>query len=291
MNRRKLYSPLFFLPAILIYTVLFIVPAVSGLAYSLTNWNINRTSIRFIGLANYVEIFSSTGPYLLSIVHTLLFTVVTLFLKTFLGLALALFLNERIFGRNPMRTVFFLPYTWSPLIIGIVFVSILAPKGPLNALLALPGIQGLTHAWLSEPKTALLSTMFVETWRMAGWNMAIFLAGLQMIPREYSEAAAIDGAGAWHRFWKITIPFLMPSINIAVVLNLIHGLRVFDIIYALTGGGPGQLTEVVNTQVFQTFSSGRYGISNALNVIVILFTLLIALTMKRALTGETEGSR
>lgn len=291
MKTRKLYSSWFYVPALLIYTVLFVVPALTGLGYSLTDWNTNRVAIHFVGLRNYSDIFQSSGPYLGSIEHTAIFTVSTLVLKTVIGLALALFLNEKLKTRNQLRAVYFLPYTISPLIIGIIFIAILAPKGPLNTIFNLIGLGSLSNAWLSEKGTALLSTIAVETWRMAGWNMAIFLAGLQMIPKEYYEAASIDGANVWQKFRSVTLPFLMPSVSIAVVLNLIHGLRVFDIIYALTGGGPGQLTEVINTQVFQVFSNGLYGMANALSVIVTVFTLLFALTMKRALTGEGRGAK
>ena len=224
-----------------------------------------------------------------SIIHTILFTVVTVIFKTLLGLGLALLLNKGLKTRNIFRTIFFLPYALAPLIIGISFISILKPEGPLNALLSLVGLDSLTHSWLTEPSTALGSTMAVEVWRMAGWNMMILLAGLQMIPEEYYEASAIDGAGPWKQFWKITLPYLRSSLMIVIVLNTIHGLRVFDIIYALTGGGPGGLTEVINTQVFKEFGMGRYGMSNALNVVIFLITVVIALAMQKVLTGKESN--
>lgn len=124
---------------------------------------------------------------------------------------------------------------------------------------------------------------------MAGWNMMILLAGLQMIPEEYYEAASIDGAGAWKKFTKITLPFLRPSLMTVTVLNTIHGLRVFDIIYSLTGGGPGGLTEVINTQVFKEFGMGRYGMANALNVVIFLMTVIIAVGLQRALSGKGKN--
>ena len=119
--------------------------------------------------------------------------------------------------------------------------------------------------------------------------MMILLAGLQMIPEEYYEAASIDGASKWMQFWKITLPFLRPSLTTVIVLNTIHGLRVFDIIYALTGGGPGGLTEVINTQVFKEFGLGRYGMANALNVVIFVITVAIALGMQRALRGKERN--
>ena len=131
--------------------------------------------------------------------------------------------------------------------------------------------------------------MAVEIWRMAGWNMMILLAGLQMIPEEYYEAASIGGASKWIQFWKITLPFLRPSLTTVIVLNTIHGLRVFDIIYSLTGGGPGGLTEVINTQVFKEFGLGRYGMANALNVVIFVITVVIALGMQYALRGKENN--
>lgn len=286
MNEKKFYNPIFLVPAFFIYTVMFTIPAFAGLAYSFTDWNTYRTGIKFIGLDNYIEIFASSSSYLTAIINTAEFTVITVVLKCFLGLFLALLLNEKIRTKNLLRTIFFAPYTLSPLIIGIVFIAILKPDGPFNSIINLFGFGKFTLAWLVEPETALLSTMGVEIWRMVGFNMAIFLAGLQMIPKEYYEAASIDGASTWSQFKSITIPFLAPSINITVILNIIHGVRVFDIIFALTGGGPGQLTEVINTQVFREFSNGRYGMSNALSFIAMLFTLIIAIFMKNILKGK-----
>ena len=291
MNARKIYSPVFLIPAIVLYTVFFIVPVISGIVFSFTDWNSLRPHIRFIGLANYGRILkSSGGPYLMSLFNTLAFTVGTVLLKTLVGLALAIALNEGFRTSKVLRALFFSTYTLSALIVGIVFVSILSGHGLLNYLLEHLGLKVLARSWLSNPHTALASTMVVEVWRMAGWNMMIFLAGLQMIPKDFYEAADMDGAGPLFKFLRITIPFLVPSITVAVVLNTIHGLKVFDMIYALTGGGPGSLTEVINTQVFKEFGDGRYGMSNALGVMVFLLTALVAIYMKRLLSrGEIEA--
>ncbi len=291
MVQRKIYKPIFLLPAILLYTIFYIVPVISGIGFSFTNWSSLKPTISFIGLENYVSIFQSeSGPYLQSLLNTIIFTVVTVILKTVCGLTLAILLNQSFRSKNLLRTLFFSTYTLSPLIIGIVFVSILSGHGPLNGFLTSIGLESLVHSWLSEPATALASTMAVEVWRMAGWNMIIFLAGLQMIPKDYYEAADIDGANSYYKFINITIPFLMPSIMVATVLNTIHGLKVFEIIYALTGGGPGSLTEVINTQVFREFADGRYGMSNALSVIVFIITFGVAIYMRKALSGEESES-
>lgn len=290
MYKKKYYGIKFVIPAFVLYTVLYIIPTIAGMIISFTDWNITRPGINFIGIQNYINIFQSKGgPYFSSILHTFAFTFVTVILKTLLGLGLALLLNKGLKSRFVFRTVFFLPYALAPLIIGITFVSVLKPEGPLNTILALLGLESITHSWLTEASTALGSTMAVEIWRMAGWNMMILLAGLQMIPEEYYEAASIDGANKWMKFRKITIPFLRPSLTTVIVLNTIHGLRVFDIIYSLTGGGPGGLTEVINTQVFKEFGLGRYGMANALNVVIFVITVVIALGMQKSLRGKESN--
>ena len=290
MYKKKYYGIKFVVPAFILYTVLYIIPTLAGMIISFTNWNITRPGLDFIGLENYINIFQSKGgPYLASIAHTFEFTIITVIFKTLIGLGLALLLNKGLKSRFVFRTIFFLPYALAPLIIGITFVSVLKPDGPFNAILSLLGLESITRSWLTEASTALGSTMAVEIWRMAGWNMMILLAGLQMIPEEYYEAASIDGASKWIQFWKITLPFLRPSLTTVIVLNTIHGLRVYDIIYSLTGGGPGGLTEVINTQVFKEFGLGRYGMANALNVVIFVITVVIALGMQYALRGKENN--
>lgn len=289
MYKKKLYGLRFILPALILYTVLYIIPTIAGMVISLTDWNVMRPEIHFIGLENFRNIWTSTGgQYMTSVAHTFEFTFVTVIFKTLLGLGLALLLNKGLKSRHIFRTVFFLPYALAPIIIGITFVSVLKPEGPFNAVLAVLGLEGLTHSWLTESGTALGSTMAVEIWRMAGWNMMILLAGLQMIPEEYYEASSIDGANKWTQFWKITLPFLRPSLMTVIVLNTIHGLRVFDIIYALTNGGPGGMTEVINTLVFKEFGMGRYGMANALNVVIFIVTAVVAVIMQRVLSGKEK---
>ncbi|MFV0503898.1 MAG: carbohydrate ABC transporter permease [Lachnospirales bacterium] len=290
MYKKKLYSIKFIIPALVLYTILYSIPTIMGVAISLTDWNMARSEINFIGFQNFINIFTSdSGMYMESVVHTFEFTFITVIFKTLIGLGLALLLNNGLKSRSVFRTIFFLPYALSPLIIGISFISILKPDGPLNTILSIIGLESLTHSWLTESVTALGSTMAVEIWRMAGWNMMILLAGLQMIPAEYYEASSIDGANKWKQFLKITLPFLQSSLMLVIVLNTIHGLRVFDIIYSLTGGGPGGLTEVINTLVFREFGMGRYGMANALNVIIFLITVIIALVMQSLLSGKENN--
>jgi raffinose/stachyose/melibiose transport system permease protein len=283
VKAKSVYTGWFLAPALIIYTLLFAVPVVMGLAYSLTNWNTMSDVVKFIGLRNFREIFALDSPYLKNLWITLVFTFFTIIIKETCGLGLALLLNGAIRSKNVLRSVFFLPQTLSPLIIGIVFISIFSPEGVVNGFLRALGLDGLARGWLADPGAVLGTTILTESWRMIGWNMVILLAGLQAIPIDYYEAASLDGASFWGQLRRITIPLLVPALTVTVVLNAIHGLKTFDLIFALTGGGPGSLTEVLNIAVFREFSMGRYGMATALGVVVFAITAIIAVLIKNAM--------
>ena len=176
-----------------------------------------------------------------------------------------------------------------PLIIGIIFTSVLHPQwGVLNEILRAVGLDFLAKNWLVDKSIAMFSVIGVETWREVGLNMVIFLAGLQMIDRTYYEAAEIDGAGFISKLRYVILPLLSSSIVVNTILNLIHGLRAFDIIFSLTGGGPGNTTEVISTAVFRTYSAGAYGLSTALNVVVFIITAIIAISTLKIITPKEE---
>jgi raffinose/stachyose/melibiose transport system permease protein len=280
----QFYPQYFILPAFLLYAALFILPSLLGIGYSLTDWNIYRTAIDFIGLENFKEIFS-TSSYRLIIGNTFLFALITTIFKMIFGLALALVLNENLRTRHVLRTIFYLPVVMSPLVIGLVFISIFNPtRGLLNQALRGIGLESLSRQWLADYTTAMPVVMSVEIWRMSGYCMVIFLAGLQLIPQNLYEVASIDGAGGWQKFVNITLPFLRPSITMNLILNIIWGLKAFDIIFILTKGGPGHMSEVINVSVFDEFSSGRYGFATALGVVIFFFTSVIAFIVLRVLS-------
>lgn len=277
MYKKQIYRSWFTMPAFILYFVLFIIPVIFGIGYSLTNWNAMSSEIKFVGLRNYLEIFNPGNAYLLAIKNTLVFTVCASVGKIAVGLALALFFNRKFRTQNLMRGVYFMPFAISSLIIGMIFTSILAPDGILNEGLRAIGLDAITKSWLTNRRTVLGAVIAVEIWKSAGLNMVIFLAGLQMIDKEYYEAAQLDGANAMAQFRYITWPFLRPSIITNVILNIIHGLKVFDIVMSLTNGGPGNTTQVISTFVFKTYGMGAYGLSNALSTFIFILTMLIAL--------------
>lgn len=272
-----------------VYGVLFFVPSLFSFYYSMTDWNSYNETIHFIGLDNFKDIFKGGSDYLAYLKNTVTFAVATTLLKNILGLLLALLLHEGLKSKNLLRTVFYLPVTLSPLIIGLIFSSVFdANHGLLNSFLSSIGLDSWTHAWLVDLKFAMASVISVETWKYVGFNMIIYLAGLNVIPKSYYEAAAIDGAGLWRRLVNITLPLIMPAITINLILNLINGFKVFDLIFVLTKGGPGNATEVLNTAVFMEFSSGRFGASTAYGVVLFLLTTVVALSALSILSKKSE---
>ena len=283
MYNKKIYKTYFALPAVIIYTLLFIVPVILNFVYSFTNWNaIRMTSevAKFVGWDNYVEIFQNKE--LLAVIgRTILFALVTTVFKNVIGFLLALGLNEGLKTRNILRAVFFLPAMLSPLIIGLIFGSIFMKNGFANQLLMALGMENVTKAWLTTKDTALPTTMFVEIWRQVGFNMVIYLAGLQLIDKSYYEAAAVDGANKRQSLFYITLPHMLPSLIINLLLALSQELKAFDIVFVLTGGGPNGATELINTLVFNEFGKKLYGRSAAYGVILFIITAIAGLLVLR----------
>ncbi|WP_339316767.1 sugar ABC transporter permease [Paenibacillus sp. FSL R10-2734] len=285
---KTLYPRRMVFPAFILYTILFMIPTVMGIYYAFTNWNIYSDAIHFNGLDNFKVLFiDQSFKYVRPITNTVVFAFFTSVLEAVIGLSLAIMLNRKIFARNTLRSIFFMPQAISTIVIGIIFTTILHPTGLLNNFFDLIGLDFLQQKWLTNTATAMPSVIAVEVWRYFGLNMVIFLAGLQGIDQSYYEAARIDGANSWNLFVKITIPFIMPAVTINTVLNIVHGFRAFDIVYALTNGGPGNATEVIATMVYREYSAGNYGLSNAMNLILLIMTTVISVLVNRA-TSKKE---
>jgi raffinose/stachyose/melibiose transport system permease protein len=269
--KNKMYPLYFSMGAVVLYSLFMVLPGLMGFYLSFTNWNRYSSEIDFVGLQNFALIFSKQN-YWHSISNTIIFTVGTIVLKTVIALLLALLLTKglkRFF--NFHRVIIYLPAIIPMIVVGIVFRSILHPTtGVLNEFLRALGLDVLAQRWLTNPDIALYSVILVDTWKGVGFIMVILIAGLQVIPTEYYEAAQIDGANGWDEFWKITLPLLMPTLTVTTVLNLLYGLKVFDVVWVLTNGGPGYATETVYTMVFKEFSKGRYGVSTALSTLLFV---------------------
>jgi raffinose/stachyose/melibiose transport system permease protein len=265
------YPSWFFLPAAIIYGVLFLYPTVASLFFSLTRWTLYDAT--FIGLDNFVQFFRE--PFLVQgLINTLIYGVLTSGLKVVLGLLLAVLLTAPIIGRGYLRAVVFFPVLVSTVGVGITFTVMMHPtQGMFNEALALIGIKG--PGWLTDPKLALISVALVDVWKGVGLATVIYIAGLASIPRDYYEASTIDGANSWQNFWNITLPLVRPATVTVVILSLIGGLRSFDLIWAMTRGGPGFTSDVIASVIYKQYQAGFYGLSTAGNVVLFFLVALI----------------
>ncbi|MFC4302355.1 carbohydrate ABC transporter permease [Cohnella boryungensis] len=273
---KRLKYPLYFsFPAIAIFLLFFITPTIIGIYYSFTDWNINADSIKFIGLDNYRELFQE--PRLKqALINTIIFAVAVTVLQNVTGLALALMLNEKLKSRNVLRMIFFMPYVIAPLVIGYIFRAIYHPEhGVVNKFLDLVGLDFMMQDWLNDPKYALFTIIVTDIWRVAGFSMVVYLAGLQFIPKDLIESSSIDGASYWSRFKHIVFPLLAPAFTVNVLLAMINSMKVFEIVMVLTEGGPGYTTEVFYTLIRTTFSSGEMGYATAVNMLLFFFVTIV----------------
>jgi raffinose/stachyose/melibiose transport system permease protein len=289
--KNKAYPTWFAGGALLLYGVFVLVPALLGLGFSFTDWSAYSSDIHWVGLDNFAAIFDPTSNYLSAIQNTVLFTVATIALKTVIALGLAILLTSGVKRLSYLyRALIFLPAVLPILIVGVIFQSVLNPDtGLLNSTLRLIGLGGLAEQWLTDVSIALWSVIGVDTWRGAGYIMVILIAGLQAIPRDYYEAASLDGASSRQAFWHITLPLLMPILLVTTVLNLLYGLRIFDMVFVLTNGGPGFATQTVYTTIFQDFSLGRYGTATALSTLFFVVMVVLSFLVIRIMRPRREG--
>ncbi|WP_441894819.1 carbohydrate ABC transporter permease [Paenibacillus sp. YAF4_2] len=279
MTRSKsMYGYYLLWPALLIYTVFFVLPAIIGLYYSFTDWRLDRIGITFIGLDNFNKIFTD-DTLILALKNTFIFAIATVVGKNVIGLVLAIALNMRLKSRNFLRAIFYSPSILSVLVISIVFTPMLRTEGMVNKFFDAIGLHFLSQAWLTDPHLVIWTVALVSIWQHAGFQMAIYLAGLQSISKEYYEAATIDGAGAWRSFTNITVPLLLPAININLMLTLIGGLKVFSEVFVLTSGGPGNSSQVIGTIILRAFGEGNWGLGTAINTLLFLIVSLIAIPL------------
>lgn len=276
-QRRSTYPGWFFLPAAIIYGVLFLAPTFASLYFSLTRWTLFDSV--FIGLENFAQFFRE--PFLIQgLVNTVLYAVVTSGLKVVIGMALAIMLTSQIVARGYLRSVIFFPVLVSTVGVGITFTVLMHPtQGIINETLATFGIAG--PGWLVDPKLALYSVALVDVWKGVGLATVIYIAGVVAIPKDYYEAARIDGATKWQNFLYVTLPLMRPATATVITLSFIGGLRTFDLIWAMTKGGPGFASDTVASVIYKQYQAGFYGLSTAGNVVlfVLIAVLVVPLTM------------
>jgi raffinose/stachyose/melibiose transport system permease protein len=279
---RKIYSYSFLVPAAIVYIIIFIVPTFLSFFFSLTRWSLSDWE--YIGLENFITFFKE--PYLsIGFRNTFIYAVVTCGLKVVLGLLLGVLLTGALRIKNYLRSVVFFPTLVSTIAVGITFSVMMHPTtGLINEALSFFGIKG--PDWLGNPSIALLSVAMVDVWKGVGFATVIYIAGIMSIPEQYYEALQIDGGGSWHKFWHIILPLSRPATNSVIILAFIGGLRSFDLIWAMTKGGPGFSTDVIASIIYKQYQAGFYGLSTAGNVILFLFVSLLAFPLSRFLTRK-----
>jgi multiple sugar transport system permease protein len=274
-NQRLLIPYIFIAPNVVVFAMFMFVPILLAFYISLNEWTLIG-SPTFIGLGNYLDMFEDS-EFLRAFYNTGVYTVGTVPTSIALGLVVALGLNRKLPGRTLLRSIFFVP-----VIISLVAVALIAGwifndnYGVINAALTAVGVGDV--AWLSSSRWAMISLIITTLWIRLGFNMVVYLAALQSIPTELFDAAKVDGASGWRRFRHITWPLLGPTTFLLVIINIIYSLHVFDLIYVMTGGGPGFSTTVLVQYIYQmAFTEGQMGYASAIGV--VLYLLLIVFTV------------
>jgi raffinose/stachyose/melibiose transport system permease protein len=266
----------FAVPALLLFAFVVLVPSARGVYYAFTDWDGLSPDFSFVGLGNFVEMLSDPAAKQ-AVAHTLVIAVAITVIQNGIGLLLALGVNSTIKSRNVLRVLLFAPAVITPIVTAYLWRNLLGPDGAVNSLLDAVGLGFLRQDWLGDPDLALWSIVGVIVWQFAGYSMVIFLAGLQSVPREIYEAAAIDGAGAVRRFWSVIRPLLAPAFTINLMLSIIGGIKLFDQVYALTGGGPGHATDTLSTLIYKdAFTLGEFGYSVALAVVLTIVVAVVS---------------
>ena len=287
MNRKKIY-PLYLtiIPAT-VFILFFIIPSTIGYIYAFTNWSAARTTgLKFVGLSNILSVIQNS-KLPVAFVNTLIYAGAKTVVVTLFGFIFAYILNRKIRTRTALRTVYFIPAVFSSLVVGLIFSTFFQTRhGTLNNLLNIFGLESVQ--WLGSRWTAVFSICVAEIWRNVGYAIIITLAGMQAVSSDYMEAGKLDGASEWQLFRHVTLPLIMPTVNVNILFSLIYGLKMFDLIYVMTGGGPGSATESFGTLMMNEMSAGRYAQSVAVNfVFTILLVLVSFLYQKLSSRWET----
>lgn len=268
---RDSYPNSFYLPAVITFIIFFIIPTISAFYFSLTRWTLFEST--FIGLENFKSFL--TDPMLsIGLKNTFIYAFLTSGFKTVLALPLAVLLTSRIWFKGFYRSVVFFPVLVSTIAVGVTFSSLMQPNnGVINVTLASFGFG--KPDWLGNPGLALYSVIFVDIWKGIGIATVIYMAGILAIPQDYFDATKLEG-GAWIRFRHVIVPLVRNSTFTIILLSFIGGLRSFDLVWAMTGGGPGFASDILTSVIYKQYQAGFYGLSTAGNVILfVMVTVLV----------------
>lgn len=281
-SQLKTYPLWFLIPLGVIFITLYIAPTFTAFYYAMQRWTL--FDVQFIGFDNYILFLQD--PFLQGgLIHTFIYAFLTSGLKVVIGMFLGVLLMSRIRFRGLIRNIIFFPVLVSTIGIGITFNQLLKPDiGVLDEALGVFGIP--VEGLLGNIDTALYAIIAVDVWKGVGIATVIYIAGMSSIPEEYYEAARVDGVTTWQNFRHIVFPLLRPATNTVIILSLIGGLRSFDLIWSMTGGGPGFASDVIASLIFKQYQSGFYGLSTAGNVLMFFLILIIIFPLQRYLNKK-----
>ena len=289
-SRARLYLLCVFLaPGLLIYSVVVVYPMVDSAYLSLFRWDGISPTKLFVGLQNYFTLFTQNDVFWIGLKNNAIWLVIALLLPTSIGLGFALVLNTRFRGSHLFRSIFYFPAVLSLAVVGLIWTWLYEPDlGLLNQVLGALGLKALERNWLADPGTAIYPVIVAATWNGVGLPMLLYLAGLQTIPEELHEAAKVEGAGPIRRFLYVTFPLLRETTLIVLAITAINALKAYDIVYAMTNGGPANQTQLLSTWMyFLTYNYNQVGLGTAIAVILFSLTIVFAIPYMRFMTRKT----
>ncbi|GGC85318.1 ABC transporter permease [Thalassobacillus devorans] len=279
---------LFLIPGLILYLMFFIYPTLSALFYSFTNWDGLTADFDFVGMANYVEIFTKDSIFKKAFVNNLEFMLFVVIFQTLFSLVFALMLTKNSTASIFLRALYFFPTILSSVSVAFIWTYMYDPNlGLINKLLDLANLEFLTMNWIGDGDIAIYSISAVQVWFHTGQMLIIFVAGLQGIPKDLYEVAKMEGANKWQTFRKVTWPLVAPAATIVVAYTTIQSFKAFDLIFAMTRGGPNYSTEILATLIYNTaFRSYRFGYASAESVIFMIVIAIITFTQMRLLRSR-----
>jgi len=290
MNSKKMIL-IFVLPGLLLMVFAILAPILLSLYFSFVEWS-GFGAKTFIGLANYKEILTQDPTFWRSLYNALMLLLITVFIQNVVAFMLASILIKLTSKASlVLRTIYFIPAILTVVVITKIWVNIMNPNfGLLNKLLGAIGLESLERFWLSDPKTALGSVIFITIWHGFGWALLFYYSGLTTVPKELEEAALVDGAGPIARYTKVVIPYMMPVIQAVIIIDITACLKQMEIVMLSTSGGPGDTTQFIALHLYQqAFKYSRFGYGNAISILFVVIALTITLLARKYLSGDNTN--
>lgn len=289
-NRKmKFVILLFLLPALLLYILFQIIPLAAGVFFSFMSWRgIAGSKLEFVGIQNYIQAFQNPD-FILALKNMLKMVVFSVLFHTPIALVLAAILHTKCKFYRLFKVLYFVPTIFPLSAVGLMWYFIFMPTGSFNKLLEIAGLSQLTTSWLVNPSTAMNTIVFVNIWAGIGYYMIILLAGMTTIPEDIFEAAVIDGATKVKSFFYITVPLLRPTISVCILIDIIGSVKVFDLVFAITGGGGNRITNLPTTLMYnEAFKYSHYGLGSAVGVIILLICVSGSFLSSKAMSQKEE---